>query len=145
MYYEVKVQYLKTDESGKEKKVTETYLAQTETCADAENLVCEELAKFVSTEIRVKSVKQSSIEDLVAYEDDEDGRGDSYLIKVNFITIDEVSGFEKLAPHLYLTSGATLEKACNRFTKEVVKQGWMADMRLASISLSPIIDVYKRV
>jgi hypothetical protein len=142
MYYEVKVQYLKTDETGKEKKVTETYLAKTETCADAENLVCEELAAFVSTEIRVKSVKQSSIEDLIAFDN---GFEKNFLIKVNFLSVDEVSGARKTEPHIYLTSGDTLQQAYERFFNEVAKQQWCVDWDFVSVIQSAIVDVYKRV
>jgi hypothetical protein len=142
MYYEVKVQYLKTDESGKEKKVTEAYLAQTETCADAENLVCEELAAFVSTEIRVKSVKQSSIEDLIAFDN---GFEKNFLIKVNFLSMDEVTGVEKKEPHIYLTSAEGLQEACKRFLDEVARQQWCWDGEFVSVIQSAIVDVYKRV
>jgi hypothetical protein len=142
MYYEVKVQYLKTDESGKEKKVTETYLAQTETCADAENLVCEKLAAFVSTEIRVKSVKQSSIEDLIAFDN---GFEKNFLIKVNFLSVDDVSGADKKEPHIYLTSGDSLQQACEHFGDEVAKQQWCVDWDFVSVIQSAIVDVYKRV
>jgi hypothetical protein len=141
MYYEVKVQYLKTDESGKEKKATETYLAKTETCADAENLVCEDLAAFTQGEINVKSVKQSSIEDLIAFDN---GFEKNFLIKVNFLSVDEVSGARKTEPHIYLTSGDTLQQAYERFFNEVAKQQWLVDWEFVSVIQSAIVDVYKR-
>jgi hypothetical protein len=141
MYYEVKVQYLKTDETGKEKKVTETYLAKTETCADAENLVCEDLAAFVSTEILVKSVKQSSIEDLIAFDN---GFEKNFLIKVNFLSMDAVSGARKTDPHIYLASGDTLQQAYERFFNEVAELQWRFDWEFVSVIQSAIVDAYKR-
>jgi hypothetical protein len=104
--------------------------------------VCEELAAFVSTEIRVKSVKQSSIEDLIAFDN---GFEKNFLIKVNFLSMDEVTGVEKKEPHIYLTSAEGLQEACKRFLDEVARQQWCWDGEFVSVIQSAIVDVYKRV
>ncbi|MDE7109557.1 MAG: DUF4494 domain-containing protein, partial [Muribaculaceae bacterium] len=63
-----------------------------------------------------------------------------YMVKVNFITLDEKSGTEKKSTSFILTQASDLEGALARF-KEGMK-GTMADYDIASITETMLMDVY---
>ena len=90
-WFECKVKYEKTLETGTQKKVTEAYLVDAMTFTDAEARIIEEMTPFISGEFEVTAVKKARISELF-----QDPDGDKwYRCKVMFITLDEKSGLEK--------------------------------------------------
>jgi hypothetical protein len=141
MYYEIKVRYEKTVENVGRKKVTETYLADTETCADAETLALEELQPYISGEIEVRSIKQSKIGGLIHYDSND---VNAYLIKVGHLTVDERTGALKITPEFILTSAETLSLAINNFINDKEVKEWLTDWKLMEVGECPILDVFTR-
>lgn len=56
-WYECKIRYQKTAESGKEKKVTEAFLVDALSFTEAESRVIEETKPFVRGEMKVTAIK----------------------------------------------------------------------------------------
>ncbi|MDE5674542.1 MAG: DUF4494 domain-containing protein [Muribaculaceae bacterium] len=136
LWFECKVRYDKMMENGTVKKVNEHYLVDAMTFTEAEARIIEEMTPFISGEFSISAVKKTKVSEI--FFDDSADR--YYMVKVNFITLDEKSGVEKKSASFILTQASDLEGALARF-KEGMK-GTMADYDIASIVETPLMDVY---
>jgi len=91
LWFECKVRYDKMQENGMVKKVNEPYLVDALTFTEAEARIIEEMKPFISGEYSISSEKKTRISEIFFNE----GAYRYYLVKVNFITLDENSGVEK--------------------------------------------------
>jgi len=136
MKYEVRVTYAHLDlTSGKEKKTTENYIiADAETWADAEQQLYTQMAKITNATI-AKSIKISEIIDIVKSE------GDFwYKVKIEMVTIDEVSGKEKAIKETILIQADGFKDACDKaqeFCLEV-----LIPVEIISVAKSNIVDIF---
>lgn len=136
LWFECKVRYDKMMENGTVKKVNEPYLVDALTFTEAEARIIEEMTPFISGEFSISAVKKTKISEIFF----DDSADKYYMVKVNFITLDEKSGTEKKSASFILTQASDLEGALIRF-KEGMK-GTMADYDIASIAETPLMDVY---
>ena len=136
LWFECKVRYDKMMENGTVKKVNEPYLVDALTFTEAEARIIEEMTPFISGEFSISAVKKTKVSEIFF----DDTADKYYMVKVNFITLDEKSGVEKKSASFILTQASDLEGALSRF-KEGMK-GTMADYDIASIVETPLMDVY---
>lgn len=136
LWFECKVRYDKMIENGTVKKVNEPYLVDALTFTEAEARIIEEMTPFISGEFSISAVKKTKVSEIFF----DDSADKYYMVKVNFITLDEKSGVEKKSASFILTQANDLEGALERF-KEGMK-GTMADYDIASIAETPLMDVY---
>ena len=137
-YYEVKIQYQKMQEDGKEKKVTEQYVVEALTFTEAESRIIEEMTPYISGEFDVVSEKIAPYNEILlsdSYSDDK-----WFVSKVAFITIDEKTEKEKKQTFRYLVQAATSELALD-YTKEMLSHG-MSDYSIDSVQDTPTLDVF---
>lgn len=139
LYFECKVRYEKMGENGLIKKVNEPYLVDALTFTEAEARVTEEVKPFISGDFDVAAAKKTKISEIFWANVDLADR--FYLVKSNFITIDEKSGQEKKAATLILVQASDFHSALKRFEEGM--KGTMADYEIAAISETPIVDVFK--
>ncbi len=123
-------------ENGMVKKVNEPYLVDALTFTEAEARIIEEMKPFISGEYSISSEKKTRISEIFFNE----GADRYYLVKVNFITLDENSGVEKKTVSQILVQASDFEDAVKKF-KEGMK-GTMADYEIGSISETMIMDVF---
>lgn len=138
IWFEAKIRYDKMGENGMVRKVTEPYLVDSVTCMNAEEIVVEKVAQFISGEFEVKSVKKTAIAEI--FYDDSDYADKWYLVKFDFISLDEKSGREKKSRNLILVQAGDFENALGRFQDGM--KGVMADYRIQSISETSYMDVF---
>ncbi len=136
LWFECKVRYDKMMENGSVKKVNEPYLVDALTFTEAEARIIEEMTPLISGEFSISAVKKTKIAEIFF----DDSADKYYMVKVNFISLDEKSGVEKKSASFILTQASDLEGALTRF-KEGMK-GTMADYDIASIAETPLMDVY---
>lgn len=136
LWFECKVRYDKMIENGTVKKVNEPYLVDALTFTEAEARIIEEMTPFISGEFSISAVKKTKVSEIFF----DDSADKYYMVKVNFITLDEKSGVEKKSASFILAQANDLEGALERF-KEGMK-GTMADYDIASIAETPLMDVY---
>ena len=138
-FYEVKVQYQKMQEDGKEKKVTEQYMVEALSFTEAESRIIEEMTPYISGEFDVVSEKIAPYSEIFLsdnyYADDK-----WFVSKVAFITIDEKTEKEKKQTFRYLVQAATSELALD-YTKEMLSHG-MSDYRIDAVQDTPTLDVF---
>ena len=137
-YYEVKIQYHKMQEDGKEKKVTEQYVVEALTFTEAESRIIEEMTPFIDGDFDVVSEKIAPYNEILlsdSYSDDK-----WFVSKVAFITIDEKTEREKKQTFRYLVQATTSELALD-YTKEMFSHG-MSDYCIDAVQDTATLEVF---
>ena len=137
-FYEVKIQYQKTIEDGKEKKVTEQYVVEALSFTEAEARIIKEMTPYISGEFDVVSEKIAPFSEIFLSDKSDDDKW--FISKVGFITIDEKTAKEKKQTFRYLVQAETSEKAMD-YTKEVFFHG-MSDYSIDAVQDTPTLEVF---
>ena len=136
LWFECKVRYERMTENGTVKKVNEPYLVDALSFTEAEARIIEKITPFISGDFSISAVKKTKISELFF-----DENGDKYyMVKVNFITLDEKSGVEKKSANFMLVQAGDFAGALKKF--EDGMKGTLADYEIASITETPIMDVF---
>lgn len=138
LWFECKVRYDKMQENGAVKKVNEPYLVDAVTFTEAEARIIEEMTPFISGDFSISAVKKTKIAEI--FFDRRDSADRYYMVKVNFITLDEKSGVEKKSASFILVQAGDFKGALDRFEEGM--KGSAADYEIASITETPLMDVY---
>ena len=137
-YYEVKIQYQKMQEDGREKKVTEQYVVEALSFTEAESRIIEEMTPFIDGDFDVVSEKIAPFNEIFLSDNSTDDKW--FVSKVSFITIDEKTAKEKKQTFRYLVQAATSEIALD-YTKEMFSHG-MSDYSIEAVQDTPTLDVF---
>ena len=137
-FYEVKIQYQKTLEDGKEKKVTEQYVVEALSFTEAEARIIKEMTPYISGEFDVVSEKIAPYNEIFLSDKSDDDKW--FISKVAFITIDEKTAKEKKQTFRYLVQAETSEKAMD-YTKEMFSHG-MSDYSIDAVQDTPTLEVF---
>ena len=89
MLYECGVRYERTMENGMTKKVTELYLVDALSFAEAEGRITNEMEPYISDEFDVVTIKRTNISEIVEGLSTADKW---FKAKLMYITIDEKTG-----------------------------------------------------
>ncbi|MCH5227173.1 MAG: DUF4494 domain-containing protein [Muribaculaceae bacterium] len=136
LWFECKVRYERMTESAAVKKVNEPYLVDALTFTEAEARIIEKITPFISGDFSISAVKKTKISEIFF-----DDRGDRYyMVKVNFISLDEKTGVEKKTANFMLVQASDFPDALKKFEEGM--KGTMADYEIASITETPIMDVF---
>jgi len=135
-WFEVKASYEKTLERGMQKKVTEPYLVDALSHAEAEARAIEELKPYISGEFTIASVRRAKISEMFFNDN-----GDRWFkAKVNFITLDERSGAEKKTSVQMYAQACDIKEALAVVEKGMA--GTMADYSISELKETLIMDVF---
>ena len=137
-YYEVKIQYQKMQEDGKEKRVTEQYVVEALSFTEAESRIIEEMTPYISGEFDVVSEKIAPYNEIFLSDRTDDDKW--FISKVGFITLDERTDKEKKQTFHYLVQAATSELALD-YTKEMFSHG-MSEYCIEAVQDTPTLDVF---
>ena len=137
-YFEVKIQYQKILENGKEKKVTEQYVVEALSFTEAESRIIEEMNPYISGDFDIVSEKIAPYNEIFLSDNSTDDKW--FVSKVGFITLDEKTAKEKKQTFRYLVQAETSEKAID-YTKEMFSHG-MSDYSIDSVQDTPTLDVF---
>ena len=137
-FFEVKIQYQKTLEDGKEKKVTEQYVVEALSFTEAESRIAEEMIPYTDGDLDVVSEKIAPFNEIFISDNSTDDKW--FVSKVGFITLDEKTAKEKKQTFRYLVQAETSEKAMD-YTKEMFSKG-MSDYSIDSVQDTPTLDVF---
>ena len=139
-WFECKVRYGKTMEDGSEKTVTELYTVDALSFTEAEASIIDEMAPYVSGELKVANINRANYGEIFFSGVDE---GDDLWFKARlaFITIDEKTNKEKRSYYNYLVQAKSIERA-RRYVDEVMGRT-MIDYEVKSLSETKIMDVFE--
>lgn len=138
-WFECKVRYDKTLETGLLKKVTESYLVDALSFTEAEERFLQEIEPMMSGEYSVSDIKRAKIAELFESIDTTDDKW--YKAKVAYIAYDEKKGVEKRTNQIMLIQAKDLRVAVQNLDKGM--QGTMVDWDIISIAETPIMDIFK--
>ncbi|MBQ4139218.1 MAG: DUF4494 domain-containing protein, partial [Muribaculaceae bacterium] len=135
-WFECKVKYDKTLETGAVKTVTEPYLVDALSFTEAEARITEEMQPYISGEFTVSAVRRVNLSDIFYNQS-----GDRwYKVKTNFITIDEKTAVEKKTASFQLVQASEFKEALDVFMEGM--KDTMADFEIASITETMLMDVF---
>lgn len=135
-WFECKVRYDKTLETGIIKTVTEPYLVDALSFTEAEARIIEEIKPFISGEFTIADIKRVKYAESFFNE-----TGDKYYkTKLYFITLDEKSGSEKKTAVNMLVQASELKEAVETVEREMGKG--MIDYTIAAVNETLIMDVF---
>lgn len=137
-WFECKIKYDRTLENGLVKKVNEPYLVDALNFTEAERRIIEEVAPFMTGEFQVSDIKRARFAEIFESTDESADRW--FKGKLVFVTLDEKSGKEKKSSHNVLIQAADLRDAVKRL--DLGMKGSMMDYIIASVTETPIMDVY---
>lgn len=137
-FYEVKIQYQKMQDDGKEKKVTEQYVVEALSFTEAETRIIEEMTPYISGEFDVVSEKIAPYSEIFLSDKSDDDKW--FISKVAFITIDEKTEKEKKQTFRYLVQADSSERALS-YIKKMVSSG-MGDYNIDAVQDTPTLDVF---
>ena len=136
IWYECKVKYRKTDETGLQKITTEPYLVDALSYTEAETRINEEMSAYISEEFKITNIKVANYAEIHPFENADRW----FRSKVSLLAYDEESGKERKT-NMYLLVQANDVKEAYDNTSSVMK-GTMGDYTIPAISESPIMDVF---
>jgi F420-0:gamma-glutamyl ligase len=138
LYFEAAVRYEKMLENGSVKRVTEKYIVDALSFAEAEARAIDNITPHISGDVEVRAVKRTPIAEIMEADADR-----YFLAKVAFITLDERSGVEKKSVSQMLVGGSDYDEA--KANLEDAMKGTVSDYELQSLSETGIVDVFLHV
>lgn len=135
-WYECKVKYRKTHETGEQKVSTDTYLLDAVSYTEAEARISEEMTAYTSEDFRIMNIKVANFSEVHPFENSDRW----FKSKVSLVALDEESGKERKT-NLYMLVQANDVKEAFENTTEAL-QSTMGDYTIPSITESPILDVF---
>ena len=136
IWYECKVKYRKTDETGGQKVTTEPYLVDAVSYTEAESRITEEMSAYISEEFKITNIKMANYAEIHPFENTDRW----FKTRVSLMAYDEESGKERKS-NMYLLIQANDVKEAFDNTVQVMKST-MGEYSIPAISESPIMDVF---
>ncbi len=135
-WYECKVKYRKTDDTGAQRMATEPYLVDAISYTEAEARINEEMSAYISDEFKITNIKVANYAEIHPFENSDRW----FKSKVSLIAYDEESGKERKS-NMYLLIQANDVREAFDNTNEAMKNT-MGDYTIPAIAESPIMDVF---
>ena len=135
-WFECKVKYVKIDDDGRERKVSEVYLVDAVTFTDAETRIIQQMQTMVRGEFMVDNIKKSNIVEIYPHENGEFW----YKARIGIVTIDENAGKEKKINNYFLVAADDLKQALQRLEEGL--SYILVPYQTTSLAISTIVDVF---
>lgn len=136
--YECGVRYEKTADNGMTKKVTELYLVDACSFAEAEGRITQEMQPYISGDFDVVTIKRTNYSEIVEGLSTADKW---FKAKLMFVTIDEKSGKEKKQAVYFIVRASDIDNA-HRVVVEHMK-GSVMDYEIATLDETKIMDLFR--
>lgn len=136
MWYECKIKYRKTDETGLQKMAIEPYLVDALSYTEAESRINEEMSAYISEEFKITNIKVANFAEIHPFENCDRW----FKSKVSLLAYDEESGKERKTNMYILLQANDVKEAFDNTT--TVMKGTMGDYSIPAITESPIMDVF---
>lgn len=133
-WFQVIVKFTKELQDGTLKRVTEPYLVNAGSFAEAETRIYEEVGEFIRGEFIVTAIDRCDFADIFAYEDCET----YFKAKVTYTTESD-SGKEKKVANSFLVSAKDVKEANDRIMDSL--KGLMSTFEVQKIEASPIVEI----
>ncbi len=136
IWYECKVKYRKTHETGEQKVTTDTYLLDAVSYTEAEARITEEMKAYTEEDFRIMNIKVANFSEVHPFENSDRW----FKSKVSLVALDEESGKERKTNMYLLVQANDVKEAFENTEKAMADT--MGDYSIPSITESPILDVF---
>lgn len=136
--YECGIRYERTMENGMTKKVTELYLVDALSFAEAEGRITKEMEPYISGDFDVVTIKRTNYSEIV--ENDSDSADKWFKAKLMFVTLDEKSGKEKKQAVHFIVKATDINDAHTRVVEHM--KGSVMDYEIATLDETKIMDLF---
>lgn len=138
-WFECKARFEQTQDDGIVRKVTEQYVVDAMSFAEAEARITEELRPYISSELEITSVKKAPYNEVIFMNEDSQSDERWYKGKLEFITICEKTGKEKRSAVIFLVQARSLHNALENI--DTTMKGSMANYVQANVGETKVVDV----
>lgn len=138
MLYECGVRYERTMENGMTKKVTELYLVDALSFAEAEGRITNEMEPYISGDFDVVTIKRTNISEIVEGLSTADKW---FKVKLMYITIDEKIGKEKKQAVHFIVRASDINNAHICVVEHM--KGSVMDYEIATLDETKIMDLFR--
>lgn len=138
-WFEVKVAYDKTTESGEQKRVTELYVVEAMSFAEAEIGITKHVNELTDGDFEVKAITIPQYKEVWFSDNTFDDK--YYKVKLQFFTIDERTEKVKKSNVFYLVLAKDFDTA-KRYVEDTMGKSMM-DYTIASIKETNILDLFE--
>ena len=135
-WFECKVKYVKIDDDGRERKVSEVYLVDAVTFTDAETRIIQQMGTMVRGEFIVDNIKKSNIVEIYPHDDVEWW----FKARIGIVTIDEKAGKEKKINNYFLVAADDIKQALQRLEEGL--SYILVPYQTNSLAVCNIVDVF---
>lgn len=136
IWFKCVVNYVKVDDDGRERKVSEAYLIDAVTYTDAEARIIKQLQTMVRGEFSVKQITKTNIIEIFPNSEN----GTYYLGKISIVTFDEKGGKEKKINNSFLIEAQDFKHALKAFEDGL--SYILVPYEITSLAVSNIYDVF---
>ena len=136
--YECGIRYKKVADNGFTKKVTELYLVDALSFAEAEGRITNEMEPYISGEFDVVTIKRTNISEIVEGLSTADKW---FKAKLMYITIDEKTGKEKKQAVHFIVRASDINNAHICVVEHM--KGSMMDYEIATLDETKIMDLFR--
>lgn len=136
IWFECKVKYRKTDDTGVQRVTTEPYLVDALSYTEAETRINKEMAAYISEEFKITNIKVANYAEIHPFENADRW----FKSKVSLLAYDEESGKERKSNINILLQANDIKEAFDNTV--AVMNGTMGEYTIPMISESPIMDVF---
>jgi len=135
-WFECKVKYVKIDDDGRERKVSEVYLVDAVTFTDAETRIIQQMGTMVRGEFIVDNIKKSNIVEIYPHDNGEWW----FKARIGIVTIDEKAGKEKKINNYFLVAADDIKQALQRLEEGL--SYILVPYQTNSLAVCNIVDIF---
>ena len=139
MLYECGIRYERTMENGMTKKVTELYLVDACSFAEAEGRITNEMKPYIHGDFDVVTIKRTNYSEIV--ENGADSANKWFKAKLMFVTFDEKSAKEKKQAVYFIVKAFDINNA-HTVVVEHMKTS-VVDYEIATLDETKIMDLFR--
>ena len=136
IWYECKVKYKKTHDTGEQKITTDTYLLDAVSYTEAEVRITEEMQAYTNEDIKITNIKVANYSEVHPFENSDRW----FKSKISLVAFDEESGKERKTNIYLLVQANDIKDAFDNCTAVMAQT--MGEYTIPSITESPILDVF---
>jgi len=134
-WFNCKVKYLRVDEQGKEKPVTEPYMIDAVSFSEAETRIYKILEPYIKGDLEIKALSKANIADVFDFDDD----GVWYKSKITYLDVDPDTEKKKKMTQYVLVRASDVKQAYERTEDNL---SLLVPYDIPSVQETSIIDVF---
>lgn len=134
-WFNCKVKYVKVDDTGKEKKVTEPYLVDAVSFSEAETRIHKILEPYIRGGLEIASLSKANIEEVFDFDDD----GVWYKAKITYLDVDPDTEKKKKITNYVLVKASDVKNAYERVEESM---SLLVPYDMPVIQETPILDIF---